>query len=325
MRIVVSVHDPPVWSIPHSVVDQLRSVLPGDEVVDARTTEERRQAFADAEVLVATRISAEEFGLARKLRWIHTTAVGIGGLLPPPVVESPIVVTNTRGVHAEWIAEHAIALALAVRRNLPAAAAAQAARTWVQTELLASEVRPLSSSCLLVVGLGSIGSRVAAFGAGLGMRVLGIRRRPDQPAPPSVAEVAGPERLREWLGRADVVVLAAPQTDDTRVLMGEPEFRAMRRNAVLVNVARGGLVDEKALERAVRDGTIAGAGLDAFIREPLAADSPLWGLPNVLITPHSASFGGGYWAPAIGLFLENLDRFRRGAPLMNVVDKVLRY
>jgi phosphoglycerate dehydrogenase-like enzyme len=157
------------------------------------------------------------------------------------------------------------------------------------------------------------------------MRVLGIRRRSDRPLPAGVAEASTLERLRDWLPAADVVVLALPQTDDTRALLGEAELGLMRRTAVLVNVARGGLVDEKALERAVLNGTIAGAGLDAFVREPLAPESPLWRLPNVLITPHSASFRGDYWEPVMDLFRENLERFRRGQSLLNVVDKVHRY
>jgi phosphoglycerate dehydrogenase-like enzyme len=325
VRIVVSVHDPPVWSIPPAVVDRLRESLPRDEVVDARTQEERRHAFPSADVLIATRITAEEFAVAPSVRWIHTTAVGTGGLLPRPLVDSDVVVTNTRGVHSESIAEHAIALALAVRRRIPEAAAAQADRSWIQLELLAREVPLLADTCMLVIGLGTIGMRVAELAAGLGMRVLGIRRRADQPKPAAVSEVAGSERLRDWLPRADVVVLAAPQTDETRALLGEAEFALLRRSAVLVNVARGGLVDEKALERAATSGTIAGAGLDAFVREPLAPESPLWKLPNVLITPHSASFRGDYWGPVMDLFRDNLERFRSGKPLLNVVDKVNRY
>ena len=294
-------------------------------MVDARTPDERAQAFAWAEVLITTRITADEFALARQVRWIHTTAVGLGGLLPRALVESGVVVTNTRGVHSESIAEHAIALALAARRRIPIAAAAQAERVWVQTDLMTAQVPPLGETCMLVIGLGSIGSRIAAHASGLGMRVLGIRRRADRPPPPAVAEAAGPERLRDWLPRADVVVLAVPQTDDTRALLGDAEFRLMRRTAVLVNVARGGLVDEKAFERAILDGAIAGAGLDAFVREPLAPDSPLWRLPNVLITPHSASFRGDYWEPVMDLFRENLERFRKGQSLRNLVDKVHRY
>ena len=151
--------------------------------------------------------------LARRVRWIHTTAVGSEACCLGLVVESDVVVTNTRGVHSESIAEHAIALALAVRRRIPVAAAAQAERAWVQTDLMTAEVPPLAETCMLVIGLGSIGSRIAAYASGLGMRVLGIRRRADQPLPPAVAEAGGPERLHAWLPRADVVVLAVPQTD----------------------------------------------------------------------------------------------------------------
>ncbi len=328
MRIVVSVHGPPVWTIPSREVDRLASALPDVEVVDARGPDDRRREFPTADVLVATRITADEFASARRLKWIHTTAVGVGGLLPPAVVQSAIPVTNTRGVHSEAIAEHAIALALAVRRRLPVASSRQAEARWAQEEFLDAEVRPfraLSNACLLVVGLGAIGRRVAAFGAGLGMRVIGIRRRTGEPLPPGVSEVFGPDQLKDCLGRADVVVLAVPRTDETRALIGADEFAAMRHDAVLVNVARGGLVDDAALEHAVVSGRIAGAGLDAFVREPLPADSRLWRLPNVLITPHSASFGGDYWAPAVDLFLENVRRFRRGEPLLNLVDKVHGY
>jgi phosphoglycerate dehydrogenase-like enzyme len=328
VRIVVSVHDPPVWTIPPREVRRIAESLPGDEVVDAREDADRRREFPNADVLVATRLTADEFASAGRLRWIHTTAVGVGGLLPPAVVTSPIPVTNTRGVHSETIAEHAIALMLALRRRLHVAAARQAESRWAQEELVEAGARPfppLSGAWLLVVGLGAIGRRVAAFGTGLGMRVIGIRRRVGEPLPPGVAEVFGPDRLKECLGRADAVILAVPRTGETRALIGEAEFGAMRPGAVLVNVARGGLVDATALERAVVAGRIAGAGLDAFVREPLPADSPLWRLPNVIVTPHSAAFGADYWAPAVDLFLENVGRFRRGETLLNLVDKVHGY
>jgi phosphoglycerate dehydrogenase-like enzyme len=325
VRIVISVHDPPVWTIPVRDVERVRAALPHDEVVDARTPDERRLAFPDAEVIVATRITGDEFLAARRIKWIHTTAVGVGGLLPPEVVSSPVVVTNTRGAHAENIAEHAIALALAARRRLAVAAAGQAGRQWTQLELMAVEAPLLSKSCMLVVGLGAIGSRVASYAAGMGMTVLGLRRRAGEPTLPGVSEVGGPSQLLEFLARADVVVLTVPHTPETNAMMGDAEFRAMRPGAVLVNVARGDLVDEAALERAVRQGLIAGAALDAFVREPLAESSPLWNLPNVMITPHSASFGGDYWVPAVDLLLRNVERYRRGDPLENVVDKVNRY
>jgi len=325
VRVVVAVHDPPVWTIPAEEVRRIARALPHDEVVDARSAEDRRRELSAADVLVATRISADEFKRAGRLRWIHSTAVGVGGLLPPDVVESPVTVTNSRGVHSEAIAEHAIALMLALRRRLHVAAARQAAHEWAQTEISNERVPTLTRSRLLVVGLGSIGERVATFAAALGFRVTGVRRRLDRPVPPGVDEVVGAEELHRVLGQADVVLLALPRTTSTRALFGAREFELMRPSAVFVNVARGRLIDEAALVAALEAKQIAGAGLDAFEQEPLPADHPLWRLPNVLITPHTAAFAGEYWAPVVDLFLENMARYRDGRPLVNVVDKAFGY
>lgn len=325
MRIVAAVHHPPVWSLPDVQVRRIAEALPDDEVIDARTAEERKRAFPEADVVLAFDMTQDEAVSARRLKWIQSTAVGVAELMVPHIVSSPIVVTNVRGVHSDAIAEHAIALALAVRRRLHVAAARQATRTWAQSELQEARVPPLSSSRLLVVGLGAIGSRVAAYGAGLGMHVTGVRRRPDEPKPPGVESVVGPDRMKEALADADVIVLAAPRTAETRVMLGPAEFAVMKSSAVLVNVARGRLVDDQALVAALERGQIAGAGLDAFTREPLPGDHPLWRLPNVLITPHIAPFGGDYWQAAIDLFLDNMARFRRAEALLNVVDKVRGY
>ena len=325
MRVVVAVHDPPVWTIPAEEVRRIAQALPQDQVVDARSADDRRREFPAADVIVATRISADEFKSAARLKWIHSTAVGVGGLLPQEVVDAPVTVTNSRGVHSEAIAEHAIALMLAVRRRLHVAAARQAAREWAQTEISAERVPTLTQSRLLVVGLGSIGERVARLAAALGFRVTGVRRRLDRPVPPGVEEVVGPDELPRVLGNTDVVLLALPRTTSTRAFFGEREFGLMRSSAVFVNVARGRLVDEAALVAALEAKQIAGAGLDAFEQEPLPSDHPLWRLPNVLITPHTAAFAGDYWRPVVDLFLENMMRYRRGEPLVNVVDKAFGY
>ena len=325
MRIVVAVHDPPVWTLPVADVQRIGAALPGDDVVDARTPAERRAALPGADVLLATRLSRDEFESTRRLRWIQSSAVGVGGLLGPEVTRSAVVVTNARGLHSEAIAEHAIALVIALRRRLHTAAARQAARDWAQLELMAARAPALADSRMLVVGLGEIGGRVAALAAGLGMRVTGVRRRPDLSPPAGTSEVFGLDRLRDLLPLADVVVLAVPVTDETRTLIGAEELARMRPSAILVNVARGALVDEGALIAALEAGRLGAAGLDAFVREPLPSDHRLWRLPNVLITPHTAAFGGDYWAPVVALFLDNLGRFRRGEPLRNVVDKTQGY
>lgn len=325
MRIVLAVHDPPVWTLPDREVARITAALPDDEVRVARSADARRDTFPDADVILTTRLTEADFALARAVRWMHSTAVGVGALLVPGVADSPVVISNSRGVHSEPIAEHAIALVLALRRGLHLAVARQLERRWAQEELSARHVPALTGSELLVIGLGAIGLRVARHGAALGMRVVGIRRRISEPAPEGVSRVRPPEALREALTTADAIVLALPRTGESQSLIGAAEFACMRPDAVLVNVARGRLIDETALIEALGSGRIAGAALDAFPREPLDAASPLWGLPNVLISPHVAPFGSDYWAPAVDLFLENVRRFKHGQPLLNVVDKAAGY
>jgi phosphoglycerate dehydrogenase-like enzyme len=176
-----------------------------------------------------------------------------------------------------------------------------------------------------IVGLGSIGGAVAERAAALGVEVIAVRRTPSAPRPPCVSAVYPPAELDAVLRRADLVVLAAPLTADTRGLIGAGELRRMKREAVLINVARGKLVREDELAAELAHGTIAGAALDVFEHEPLPASSPLWDLPNVVITPHTSSFRSDYWALAVDLFASNLRRFERGEPLANVVDKAAGY
>jgi phosphoglycerate dehydrogenase-like enzyme len=325
MRVAVAIHDLPVWTIPPAQVDRLAALMPGDTITDARDPESRRRAFADADVAFATKLSADEFAIARNLKWVHSSAVGIGPILSPALVASPVVVSSSRGVHSPAIAEHAIALILALRRQIHTSVKRQIAREWAQVELSTIPVPPLADTELLVVGLGTIGERVATMALGMGMRVAAVRRHVNAPAPAGLATVAGPDALPEMLTRADVVVLALPTTDETRALIGAAELARMKSSAILVNVARGKLVDEDALADALERGQLGAAGLDAFRVEPLPAGHRLWSLPNVLITPHSASFAGDYWTPVVDLFLENVARFRRGDPLINVVDKTRGY
>jgi phosphoglycerate dehydrogenase-like enzyme len=321
LHIVLSVNDPPVWVLPDDQVTRIQSALAGDRVTDARRADVRRDAMADADVLLATSTTADEIARAARLKWIHSTAVGVARLLPPAVVESDLVVTNSRGVHSDAIAEHAIALVLALRRQLHTAAARQRDRVWAQVELSTIPIRPLANTTLLVVGLGTIGARIAALASGLEMRVIGVRKRAELPRPAGVDEVLPVEQFKDALPRADAVVLAIPRTHDNQVLLGQTELDLMKPTAILVNIARGQLIDEAALLGALASSRIAGAGLDAFHQEPLPASHPFWSLPNVLITPHTAAFANEYWAPVVDLFLENVRRFRRGAPLLNLVDK----
>jgi phosphoglycerate dehydrogenase-like enzyme len=242
------------------------------------------------------------------------------------MIASPVVMTNSRGNSSTTIAEHVIAVSLALLRDLPLAWRRQAERVWAQNEFDAgARIRTLRGARVLIVGLGSIGAAAARLAAAFGADVAGIRRHPARGPVPGTAEVFGPDALLDQLPRADVVVLCAPQTADTWHIVGARELDVMKAGAVLVNVSRGKLVDEAALLRALESGRLRGAALDVFEHEPLRADSPLWGRPDVLITPHVSGFHEGYWPEATRLFAENLRRFTAGEPLLNLVDKDAGY
>jgi phosphoglycerate dehydrogenase-like enzyme len=176
-----------------------------------------------------------------------------------------------------------------------------------------------------IVGLGAIGGEVARLAAPFGFRVTGIRRRSGEPPPDGVEAVWMPDRLPDLLSESDVVVLAAPHTPETKRLIGRAEIDRMKPGALLINVARGKLVDDAALIAALVDGRLGGAALDVFSEEPLDPSSPYWDLPNVIVTPHTSGAMQDYWTPLVTLFSENLRRLDRGEPLLNVVDKQSGY
>lgn len=329
--ILVGIYSPvAAWNIPEAHVARLRLAFPEHNVLYARTDEEALRLIPEAQVAFMSELRSGHLQAARRLEWVHSPSAGIGGMLFPEMVQAPVVVTNSRGISAETIAEHIVAVTLVLFRKLAVALAAQAERRWVQDEVLAPpQIRTISGSDVLIVGLGAIGTASARVLNALGARVTAVRRRPDQPNPPGVERAASLGELLNLLPRADVVVLAAPQTRATEGLIGRRELAAMRRGAVLVNVSRGRLVDEEALVAALTapsaTRTIEEAALDVFAQEPLPRQHPLWSLPNVLITPHMAGFRADHWDAVTALFSDNLRRFRAGQPLLNVVDKAEGY
>ena len=327
MNILVGLYSPVAsWNIPVEHVGRLRSEFPHHDFHHATNGKEATAFAPDADVAFMAELRPSHFDAARRLRWIHSPAAGVGNMLFPALVESNVVLSNSRGVSADPIAEHVLGLTLALFRKFPLAFRSQAARHWAQDDVMTPPpLKQLHGSCVLIVGLGSIGAACAWRFAALGAEVIAVRRRQDQPPPRGVAQVAPPDQLHALLPRADVVVISAAQTDDTRGLIGATELALMRPSAILLNVSRGKLIDEAALVEALRDGTIAGAGLDVFEHEPLAPESPLWILPNVIITPHMAGFRPDHWNVVTTLFAENLRRFDRGEPLQNVVDKRAGY
>jgi phosphoglycerate dehydrogenase-like enzyme len=320
MRVIVAIFSgTPAWTIPEARVRDLRQRFPDVDVVHAVDTAALVELIPGVDAAFSSVITPGAFAKADALAWIHSSAAGVGRMLFPALVESTVTLTNSRGMNAGAVAEHTFAMLLAFARRLRPALEAQRERRWAQEEL--SGLPTLGGQTLGIIGLGAIGLALARLGRAFGMRVIGTRRSPEFGCPPDVDEVLTPDGLPRLLAASDVVVVSAPLTPETRGLVGERELRQMKRTAVLANVSRGKLVREADLVAALRDGTIAGAVLDVFEREPLEPGSPLWAMPNVIVSPHVAGFRADYWEAAVDLFSENLQRFRRGEPLLNVVDK----
>lgn len=327
MNILVGIYSPfAAWNIPESHVERLRREFPRHAFTHAQSEAEVPPLVREADAAFMSELRPAHLEAAPRLRWVHSPAAGVGGMLFPAMIASPVVISNSRGLSAEPIAEHVLALVLALFRKLPLALRRQAAREWAQDEAMGPPpLRVVRGSRVLIVGPGQIGAACASRFAALGAEVTAVRRRLDQPVPEGVRHVVPVEQLADVLPPADVVVISAAQTGLTRGLIGARELAVMRPDAVLINVGRGPLVDEQALATALQEGRIGGAGLDVFEHEPLAAASPLWSLPNVIITPHMAGFRPDHWDAATRLFAENLRRFDSGQPLLNQVDKTAGY
>ena len=327
MNVLVGIYSPfAAWNIPDSHVERLRREFPHHAFLHARTENDVTPHLHEAEIAFASELREPHFLAAHKLVWVHSPAAGVGGMLSATVRRGPVVLSNSRGMSGETIAEHVLALTLALFRKFPLAMHAQRAHEWTQDDAMAPPpLRMIQGTEVLLIGVGGIGAACAAKFAALGARVTGIRRRMDAAVPPGVSSVHPVSDLLRLLPAAELVVLAAPQTASTQGMLGREQLAVMRRDAVVINVSRGKLVDEAALAEALWEGAIAGAGLDVFEHEPLDPASPLWDLANVIITPHTSGFRPDHWDAATDLFAENLRRFDRGEPLLNVVDKEAGY
>jgi phosphoglycerate dehydrogenase-like enzyme len=324
MDILVAIFsDTAAWTIPAALVEELRRQFPDLSFLHAEDEEAMVRLIPTVEVAFSSRLTERAFAAAPALRWVHSPAAGVGAMLFPAMKASPVVLSNSRGMNAVAVAEHALMLMLAAVRRLPDAVRAQSAGRWAADEL--SGLPSLRGRTLLIAGLGAIGRELARMASGMGMHVVGTRRETSEPVPEGVAAAYGPAQLPDLLPAADVVVLAAPLTADTRGMIGTAELARMKPSAWLVNVARGKLVDEGALIASLKRGTIAGAALDVFEHEPLSPSSPLWSMPNVIVTPHVAGFRADYWEAAAGLFAANLRRYLAGEAVANIVDKRAGY
>jgi phosphoglycerate dehydrogenase-like enzyme len=288
-------------------------------VVVTETRDEAAREIVDAEAAFGT-LPPELLATARALRWLQAPqAAPPAGYYYGALIAHPVVVTNFREIYNDHIAAHIMAFVLAFARDFHRYLPQQLRREWKPAPLDTGIVH-LPESTVLIVGVGGIGAETARLCAAFGMRVIGVdARRPDPP--PGVSEWHQPDALDQLLPRADFVVLTVPHTPQTQGMMNRARFRRMKPSAFFINIGRGMTVLLDDLVEALRAGELAGAGLDVFEQEPLPADHPLWSMPGVLITPHTAGFGPYLDERRFEILLENCRRFAAGTPLRNVVDK----
>jgi phosphoglycerate dehydrogenase-like enzyme len=329
------------WALPPEAEQAIRAAAPPDwriHTVGAPTSSdgdgaatpsrEALEAIVNAEVYFGFGITRPLFLAAERLRWVHSAAAGVRGALFAEMLASPVLLTNSAGIHAVPIAETVVGGILYLLRGLDMAVDQQRDGRWDKSRFVATDsvLRELGDCRVLILGTGGIGSEVARRVAAFGARCIGVRRRPERGAPLGFERVIGLQALDEELPAADVVVLAAPLTEETNAVLNEARIARLRRGAIVVNVARGALLDEDALAATVAADRIRGAVLDVFRDEPLAANSPLWQLRSVLITPHVSPVSPGrFWPRQLELFLENWRRYVDGRPLRNLVDKRAGY
>jgi phosphoglycerate dehydrogenase-like enzyme len=303
-------------------VAQVQAAAPGMRVV--RTTERTAiEGLLDDLEIAVGQFPHDLLPRARRLRWLQEWGAGVDWLMRhPEAAELDFTLTNASGVHAIPISEQILGYLLAFARQLAPAIRAQERRAWKAPRR--DQLFELAGKTMLLVGVGAIGARTAAIAAALGMRVLGIRRNPAADVP-GVEAIYGSDRLHDLLPQADCVVLTVPLSRETQGMIGERELRAMKPSGYLINIGRGGAIQEQALIRALREGWLAGAALDVFEQEPLPEASALWEMDNVIITAHYAGLTPAYDQRALAIFLDNLQRYRSGEPLRNVVDKAAGY
>jgi phosphoglycerate dehydrogenase-like enzyme len=318
-------------------MDRIREAAPDARIVMISTEGHADGSLDDVEVLLRGFLTAETFdrvvARAPRLRWVHSASAGVERVLTPLSRERGLVITNARGVFSRPIAEYVLLMILAISRRLPQLLELQRERTWQPLE--GAELRDVTVG---IVGLGSIGRAVAALASPFGCRIIALRRHghqrpvpaaPDGDEPPAgdmrVDRVLGPDALPELLAESDFVVLAAPLTPETENLIDAVALARCKPGAWLINIARGGLIDERALLRALDDGPLGGAVLDAFRNEPLPPSSPFYDRPNVIVTPHTSWSSGRVLDRSIELFCTNLRRYADGQPLLNVVDPAAGY
>lgn len=329
------------WDLAPEYVEEIRRAFPDLRIVQETSPSGLLRAAPEAEVLFAGNLPRELLRAATHVRWLQSVGAGVESWFHPELLEGDVVLTNASGIHGTQIAEMILGMALCFATGLHLLIAAQRAPDHghpaahspgengadedVRDRVRATKFE-LEGQTMGVVGLGAIGDATARKAHGLGMRVLAARRHPSEP-PPYISRVHGAdsESLSALLRESDHVALCLPLTPETDGLIGEAELRRMKPTAYIYNVGRGSSIDQQALERALAEGWIAGAGLDVSVPDPPDDRSPLWTMPNVILSQHTSGNSPHYVRRVTDLFIENLRRYRAGAPLLNQIDKHLRY
>jgi len=304
------------------ILERIKSVAPGYDILISRDKDEIGEKLQSIEIAVGS-FPRDLLATAPKLRWFQQWGAGADWLLRyPEVAKRDLTITNTSGIHPIQITEHVFATLLAFARQLPKSYAAQKQGEWIK--FANNDLFELDGKTMLIVGVGAIGERTAKLAKAFGMRVVGMKRNVEEEVQ-DVEKMVKPDALHDVLPEADVIVLTIPLTTDTKNFIGQQELELMKDDACLINIGRGGTIDEDALLEVLKEGKLSGVGLDVFEEEPLPESSALWRQERVLVTPHYAGLSPRYDERAFEIFFENLERYVKGQDLTHVVDKELGY
>jgi phosphoglycerate dehydrogenase-like enzyme len=314
------------WRAQPIMPDTIRKRWPEMRVLHLPNFDRLPQELPDTDIFIGASLRPDQFRLARKLKWVHSTAAGVSQLMYPELRESGIVLTNPSGIFSPPMAEHTIGLMVALARNFPDSVRFQDRGQWGQQQISGplGPLTELNGQVLVIVGYGSIGRELARRAHAFDMRVIGVNRsgKGDTAHVEKIVPVA---QLDSALVEANYVVVAAPETQDTKHLIGATQIAKMKRGAHLINMGRGSLLDEAALVRALESGALRGAALDVTTTEPLPANSPLWKTKNLFITPHTSGVSDRLWQKQTTLLMDLLGRWFDGRDLFNVVDVTRGY
>jgi phosphoglycerate dehydrogenase-like enzyme len=326
-KLVICVwHSYTEWRPKAAMAETIRGRWPEIRVVHLPDYTRLEEELPDTDISVGYSLRPEQLKIAKKLRWVHSTAAGVAQLTYPELRESGVLVTNPSGVFSTPMAEHIMGMMLALARNFPDCVRHQDRGSWGQQQITDQPQRlaELNGNTLLIVGYGSIGHELARRAKVFDMRVWGVTRsgKGDRTLAERVVPVT---QLHEVLPHADYLVIAAPQTSQTNKLIGAEELALLKRGARVINVARGSLLDEAALIRGLEEGWLAGAALDVTETEPLPPESPLWKAPRMFITPHTSAMSDRMWTRQTELLMDLLERWFDGREMFNVVDLAAGY